>query len=48
MVEMLERREKARQEKDWTLADQLRHEITAAGYVIEDTPHGARLKTQAK
>lgn len=42
--QLLEKREKARKDKEWTLADQLRHEITAAGYIIEDTPNGARLK----
>lgn len=44
LQEMLERREAARKAKDWTLSDQLRHEITASGYVIEDTAHGPRLK----
>lgn len=44
LQEMLEKREAARKNKEWTLADQLRGEIHAAGYVIEDTPQGARLK----
>jgi cysteinyl-tRNA synthetase len=44
LQEMLEKREQARQNKEWSLADQLRGEIHAAGYLIEDTPHGARLK----
>lgn len=46
LQEMLEQREAARKAKDWTLADQLRHEINASGYVIEDTAHGTRLKKQ--
>ncbi len=44
LQEMLTQREEARKAKDWTLADQLRHEIKASGYVIEDTAHGTRLK----
>lgn len=40
----LEQRNKARQDKNWALADQLRNLITSRGYVIEDTPSGARLK----
>ncbi len=44
LQEMLEQREEARKSRDWTLADQLRHEITASGYVIEDTDQGPRLK----
>ncbi len=44
LQEMLEKREAARQAKDWALADQMRSEIHSSGYVIEDTPHGARLK----
>lgn len=44
LQEMLEKREEARKAKDWVLADQLRHEIHASGYVIEDTAHGPRLK----
>lgn len=34
----------ARQEKNWVLADQLRDHIHNEGYLIEDTPKGARLK----
>ena len=44
LQEMLEKREGARKNKDWGLADQMRGEIHAAGFIIEDTPHGARLK----
>ncbi|MBS0623677.1 MAG: cysteine--tRNA ligase [Verrucomicrobia bacterium] len=42
--QLLEQRETARKEKNWTKADQLRHEIQLGGYVIEDTAHGVRLK----
>lgn len=44
LEEMLLKREEARKNKEWKLADQLRNEIHAAGYLIEDTSSGARLK----
>ena len=44
LLEALEKRERARIQKDWTMADQCRDLIHARGYLIEDTPHGARLK----
>lgn len=34
----------ARQAKNWALADQLRVKIHESGYIIEDSPQGARLK----
>ncbi|HEX5947519.1 MAG TPA: DALR domain-containing protein, partial [Acidimicrobiales bacterium] len=34
-------RDAARAAKDWARADALRDQITAAGYVVEDTPSGA-------
>jgi cysteinyl-tRNA synthetase len=40
----LQERNKARVEKNWALSDQLRQEIADAGYIIEDTPNGGRLK----
>jgi len=42
--ERLMRREQARQEKDYALADQLRDEIQAEGWAIEDTPEGPVLR----
>lgn len=42
--EALQQRIKARQDKNWALADQLRDLILSRGYLIEDTPQGARLK----
>lgn len=39
-----EKRLKARQEKNWKLADELRDFIQQRGYIIEDSPTGARLK----
>ncbi len=44
VLEMVEERQAARKAKDFALADQLRDRITAAGYVIEDTPRGARVR----
>ena len=34
----------ARQAKNWALADTLRQQILDSGYIIEDSPSGARLK----
>lgn len=41
---LLDRRETARREKNYAASDQIRNEIFKQGYVIEDTPSGARLK----
>jgi cysteinyl-tRNA synthetase len=42
--DLAEQRQQARQEKRWAEADALREEIRAAGYEIEDTPEGPRLR----
>lgn len=44
MQEALAQRIQARKDKNWALADRLRDHITSSGYIIEDTPQGARLK----
>jgi len=44
LQQLLERREEARKNKEWALSDELRDEIAAKGYVIEDTAKGPRLK----
>ncbi|GAH36963.1 unnamed protein product, partial [marine sediment metagenome] len=44
VLELSKRREQARQEKNFTLADELRSKIEALGYEVEDTPRGSRLK----
>ncbi len=44
LVKALEQREQARLTKNWAEADKQRAIITAAGYLIEDTPSGSRLK----
>ena len=43
VLELLEARETAREEKNWARADEIRDGITALGYVIEDTPEGAKV-----
>lgn len=42
--QLLEERQKARKAKDFATADRVRDEIAAAGYIIEDTPAGPKLK----
>ncbi len=44
LVQALAKREAARTEKNWQIADECRAFIQSKGYVIEDTPQGARLK----
>ena len=44
LEEALQKRERARAEKNWKVADECRLLIHNAGYLIEDTPSGARLK----
>jgi cysteinyl-tRNA synthetase len=44
LQEALEQRQEARRAKNWALADTLRDKILNAGYVIEDTAQGTRLK----
>ncbi len=38
LKKLVEERERARRDKDWERADQLREEIKSRGYVVEDTP----------
>lgn len=44
LLEALQKREEARQSKNWDEADKQRDLITSSGYVIEDTPSGPKLK----
>jgi cysteinyl-tRNA synthetase len=41
---LLEKRKKARAEKNWALADEIRKEIDQRGYIVEDSPSGAAVK----
>jgi cysteinyl-tRNA synthetase len=40
IADLVRQRDEARARKDWTEADRLRDEISALGYVIEDTANG--------
>jgi cysteinyl-tRNA synthetase len=42
----VDEREKARRMKDFATADRIRDELAEAGYVIEDTPQGPRVKAK--
>lgn len=44
IMNLLEERQAARKEKRWKDADEIRDRITAAGFEIEDTPQGPRVK----
>jgi len=41
---LAEERDKARKEKNWKLADEIREKVVQMGYVLEDTPKGVRIK----
>lgn len=43
ITEKAARRVQARKDRDFALADRLRNEITAAGYLVEDTPNGPKI-----
>jgi Cysteinyl-tRNA synthetase len=40
---LIEKRQQARKEKNWALADQIRDELRARGIILEDTPQGVRV-----
>ncbi|MBM7582890.1 cysteinyl-tRNA synthetase [Caldicoprobacter guelmensis] len=40
---LIEKRQQARKEKNWALADQIRDELKARGIILEDTPQGVRV-----
>jgi len=44
IVIMIEDREKARSEKNWTRADELRSGLAEKGYTVEDTPEGPQVR----
>jgi cysteinyl-tRNA synthetase len=44
ILKKLEERQNSRKNRDFQRADELRDEITAAGYAIEDTPQGPRVR----
>jgi cysteinyl-tRNA synthetase len=42
---LADEREKARKEKNYALADEIREKVEQMGYALEDTPKGVRIKT---
>ena len=44
ILALAEERQAARKAKDFARADQIRNELDAQGWVIEDTPKGPRVK----
>ena len=38
--ELLERRKEAREQKNWSLSDEIRDEIRTHGFIVQDTPSG--------
>lgn len=44
LEELLKLRAEAKKNRDWATADRIRDEVKAAGYMIVDTPEGAKLK----
>jgi|Deesub1362A_J573_1020465.scaffolds.fasta_scaffold01906_6 hypothetical protein len=48
VVRLLSERAKARQRRDWRLADSLRQQIEALGWRVEDTPEGSRVQPRSE
>lgn len=46
IVKLVEQRTQARSEKRWSDADNLRQQVLEAGYEIEDTPQGPRIRSR--
>ncbi len=44
VVLLVNEREKARLEKNWSLSDELRDKIRSLGYILDDTPEGTRVR----
>jgi len=44
LLALLEQRQQARKAKEWSAADEIRKILLEKGFLIEDTPQGARLK----
>jgi len=46
--ELINRREEARRQKDWVVADEIRDRLKEGGIILEDTPQGVRWKRERK
>ena len=46
IMALVQRRQQARAAKRWQDADALRKQVKAAGYAIDDTPEGPRVRSQ--
>jgi cysteinyl-tRNA synthetase len=46
ILALVQQRQQARAEKRWQDADTLREQVTAAGYAIDDTPQGPRIRSR--
>jgi cysteinyl-tRNA synthetase len=44
ITQLANQREKARKDKNWKLADDIRNKITQKGFILEDTSEGQRIK----
>ena len=44
VLELIEKRNQARKEKNWTLSDEIRDELKLKGYIIKDTKEGATVE----
>lgn len=44
ILDLIEKREKARKEKNWKIADEIRDALKEKGIILEDTPEGVRWK----
>jgi cysteinyl-tRNA synthetase len=43
-ADLVRRRDQARAARDWARADALRTELEAAGWLVEDSPEGTRIR----
>jgi cysteinyl-tRNA synthetase len=46
--EFLDKRDRAREEKDWKTADQIRVQLKAMGIIVEDTPQGQKWRKEKR